>query len=437
MSKKAAFLDTMLFLHFRSLDSIDWLSLLGSYEVELVLAPVVCRQLDRHKDQHPMPGLRRRARSSVQRLRAWLGASATAVVRQGVTLRLVDTDPGIDFGTHNLSREVEDDQLIATAIEYQRTNGQEVFVVTDDFLLAAKARKAGFGVVVPSDSDRLPEASSEEAKKLKKLEAENQRLKGRRPRLVVSFLSGADHEKVELKPLGPLSIEAKEQELTELGKRYPLRSIAIDAPQSPGQDPGRASVVLGGIALTQFAVSLKREEDLRYNNKLEDYYKEYTQYLEWEHEHRQMLSTSVTFSLQVANAGTAVARDIDLVVRAKVPVRIYKEHDKSLMGPPVPSPPDGKPRPWDLWLPSRLVPPIRALEPAAVSVDVENFANDFEISAHIRKLKHTQREHLGPFVVVFESASDVRPFQLSYSLNSEDLAENLEGTLHLVVSIAQ
>ena len=51
MDKKAAFVDTMTFLHFRPLNEIDWTARLESDEVELLLAPVVLRELNCHKDR--------------------------------------------------------------------------------------------------------------------------------------------------------------------------------------------------------------------------------------------------------------------------------------------------------------------------------------------------------------------------------------------------
>jgi predicted ribonuclease YlaK len=239
MSRIHAFIDTMLFLHFRQLDEVDWLDLLGADEVELLVAPVVWRQLDRHKDRHSVAGLRDRAKTSVRRLRGWLGPSASGSVRPGVTVRLHHADPKINFAERGLSRDVEDDQLVATVIEYQQSVAEPAVLVTDDYLLATKARALHLQVVEPRESDRLPEASSEDELRIKKLEAENQRLRGRRANLVVTLDSGEKHKEVRLPPLGELTADEKQRRLAQVKAKYPPRVIPEDRPPSRDRDPGR------------------------------------------------------------------------------------------------------------------------------------------------------------------------------------------------------
>ena len=52
-SKIAPFPDTNLFLHYRPLHEIDWCSLLHSSTVEIKIAPVVARELEKQKTLNP------------------------------------------------------------------------------------------------------------------------------------------------------------------------------------------------------------------------------------------------------------------------------------------------------------------------------------------------------------------------------------------------
>ena len=428
----------MLFLHFRQLDEIDWPGLFGADEVELLVAPVVWRQLDRHKDRHSVPGLRERAKTSVRKLRAWLGSPRTGSVRSGVTVRLEYADPKIDFAEHSLSREVEDDQLLAKVIEYREAVAEQVVLVTDDCLLVAKAQAARVEVVQPPESARLPDATSEEELRIKKLESEIQRLRGRRAELVVTLDSGDQYKEVRLQPLGELTAEEKEEWLARVRAKYPLRIIPEDRPPSNDRDPGRMALkAFGNFGL--FAANLTRQEDLAYNKRLKAFYEEYERFLEIEHAYRQMLSMRAEFSLVVANKGTAVAGDIDLVVKVHAPLDAQVVETWKWAAPTPPDAPDE--RPYDPvlgnlpYLAPRLDLPD--LGPDDVSSSVEDGEGGPEIRGHIRKLKHTQSERFGPFAVIYRSADEIDSVKLTYTLNTETLPENVEGMLHLVVTVGQ
>jgi len=97
-----AFLDTNLFLHFRPLHEVDWPALLKDQPVELLLAPIVVRELESHKDQHSSKKLRARARESVGRIAELLEEREEGPLREHVTLRLLTTEPLIDFREHRL-----------------------------------------------------------------------------------------------------------------------------------------------------------------------------------------------------------------------------------------------------------------------------------------------------------------------------------------------
>ncbi len=62
------FPDTPNFLHYQTFEQIDLPALLGADAVVLVIAPIVIRELNDHKDSHPTPRLRKRAAAAIGRL---------------------------------------------------------------------------------------------------------------------------------------------------------------------------------------------------------------------------------------------------------------------------------------------------------------------------------------------------------------------------------
>jgi hypothetical protein len=134
--------------------------------------------------------------------------------------------------------------------------------------------------------------------------------------------------------------------------------------------------------------------------------------------------------------GTAVAKDIDLVVESGARVTVIDKADSKRPRPPGEPIADRDPlgmTPTALASLSFRPPAIAALD-LDVSSRVETFEAGFRITAHIPKLKHTVTERLGPFVLIFPSVAAIAPLTMHFQLNSESLLENLEGNLHVVAA---
>jgi rRNA-processing protein FCF1 len=58
---KNLFLDTNIYLHYQSFDQIDWWKLLTSRRNTLSVSSVVLNELDKHKDEHRIRRIRKRA----------------------------------------------------------------------------------------------------------------------------------------------------------------------------------------------------------------------------------------------------------------------------------------------------------------------------------------------------------------------------------------
>lgn len=440
MGTKVAFLDTMIFLHFRQIDEVDWCRELDCEGVELVIAPVVYRQLDRHKDKHPVAALRERAKTAVSKLRSLLRHGSSANVRDDVTLTFEHADPVIDFAAHRLVKDVEDDQLIASMLQRAHGRpGEEIILVSDDLLLEHKARASGFTAVIPGEANRLPDTPTEEQKRLKQLEAENRRLSHRRPDLKVTFATGEQRYEVVLTPMPSWTAAYKEERMRKIRAAHP--PLPIPGPvQYPtitvdGDEVGPESQVLLESPLAE--VRRKYNEDA-----LQDYYRAYGEYLDRQEVYEIIQSRSIRMDLVLTNDGTAVARDIDIMLEIPGAVKVFEGSDELLECPEEPEEPEepsftarapflGSFGSLDMEAvgPAMNIPSI--YEP---SIDVvENSAKGAKVEISLRKLKHRKSEPLPSFLLLFTNEEAIAPVQLTYTINSEDLLENQVGTLHLVV----
>src|SRR3989442_566400 len=84
------FLDTNILLHFQTFNEVDWPKVLNATQVCLVLAPIVLRELDKHKDDYHNERRRNRARVILSQLKPLLEAETLAEqlpqVRNNVSL---------------------------------------------------------------------------------------------------------------------------------------------------------------------------------------------------------------------------------------------------------------------------------------------------------------------------------------------------------------
>ncbi len=186
------FLDTNIFLHFRPFDEVKWIDIFGAPYVVLVTAPVVVRELDQHKDQHPLSKIRDRARTTLKKIeRIGLGEVDTTLPKN--TKLEYAKEPGIDFQQHGLSREVNDDHLIASCLTYRELEpSARIVVVSDDTGPRLKSRQHGFEVVSLPEEYKLPSALDAVEKERRQLQRRVQQLENRFPKLKLAFANEAD-----------------------------------------------------------------------------------------------------------------------------------------------------------------------------------------------------------------------------------------------------
>jgi predicted ribonuclease YlaK len=130
---KIVFLDTNIYLHYQDIDQIDWLKVVQADAVIIVVPPITIRELNKHKDSHSMARVRKRAGAILKKLSELFGSSLQAQLKSCVAIHLEDSYSLIDFGAHHLSREIQDDNLIASIIMYRNEMPDtEIILATTD-----------------------------------------------------------------------------------------------------------------------------------------------------------------------------------------------------------------------------------------------------------------------------------------------------------------
>lgn len=427
---KTLFLDTNIFLHYRSIEELDWLTLTQSSEVLLIVPPLVLRELDKHKHSHPSAKVKKRARSVVARLNELFERSETALLRPGTTLTVIPLEPTIDFAAHQLRSDISDDFLIGTIIEYRQNHPQaDVAVVAADYGLKLKAKAKGLAIVSLDDTFRLPEEDDSSEKRIKQLEAELRESKISIPKLEIHFAGKTQHIRFVL--VGPKQQDSNfiTDNLTELRRKYP-----------PLQSPSAKLTPVEQAMLGAYQLGMIPEEEYtRYNQELAAFFERYECYLRDLHREDEMMARTFSLNMELVNTGTCPAEDIDLHLHFPDGFQLFDEDDRPQRSDP-PRPPDRPRTMYDrlgqrlsMSLPDSYGALTKFSSVGNVSSPSIERTNSYDVRWHVRKLKHFLSEPLNPLYFTFDSFETAASFQVEYTLHMANAPKQVSGQLQVII----
>lgn len=282
--------DTNTLLHFKRPDQVDWQALVGTRDVEIVLAAVPVHEIDKHAIQHNIARTRERARDLKSWIRTLLKAEGGA--------RIESREPTA-FLTDGLDPNVPDDRLIATALMLQ-AEGHEVAIYTDDTLIHAKARGRPIQVIFPLETDKLKEEPDPLRKENEELRRELNTIKLRQPRLSLGWGSGDS----------PLVIAMPAPAIGDVRSAAQERQILRPLPD-PDQPSAGGSTRIGGVDLAAIgrfsSFGPSQQEVASYNQDLEAYHQAYERYIADLERWAYIRSRVVALSFIAKNDGSAPA----------------------------------------------------------------------------------------------------------------------------------
>jgi rRNA-processing protein FCF1 len=394
--------DTNLILHFRRLDELDWCELAGTAPCRVIITPVLMRELERNKVHNPNAKLRQRARDAITWLADRFEAQDPISLREDVTLVLDEQEPLIDFAEHRLSRDIMDDHLIASGLDWAQRSNEEVAIATSDSGLALKLRSRPISYLQPAEKWRLPDAVDAERTEVRELRRQLERERSRRPNLTVQFDDEGNSITVGPEPVdSPRSLE----EIRAVFQPMTLHDYMA-------ADDSRE---LGGPRI------YSSEPIDAYNHALHRFFEEYAGYLVRHAAWGEQESRTIELAFSLANIGSAPASNIDVRLNFPSQVELLSAADGP-EEPDEPTPPQ-KPRPN-----SRSVQIPRAI-PLGVPFQTPPERGEGEpqilrdgraVDYFFRALKHDCASHLEPVLVRFPSRAQMKPFEIEVSITCNE-----------------
>ena len=319
--------------------------------------------------------------------------------------------------------------------------------MTADLGLKLKARSRQIEVLTLPDELKLPEEPDPNEIRIKKLEAKVRELSAALPELRIAFDDGSDHKRFRVFKVQELSPGIIDPCLAQVRDHYPKLSTSTGLSAAPGSGP---DLVYGQLAEKPraFTAPFKRlapEDISRYNDQLESFYHEYTEFLPQLWEYQATCARQVEIELRLCNAGTAPADDIDVALHFPDGFSV-RDSDKR-GGPPIPPEPPGIPVPWILkhlgmgnWrMLQRHINPMAHFRMPDIGPlgnvsgpDIRK-SGSYDVGFQVRRLKHGFSEPMAPLLLTFDSFDSAQSFQIDYRINAANMPRESEGQLHVII----
>jgi len=431
------FFDTMVFLHYRSVEEINLDDLLGPPPHTIVLPRITLRELDKHKNTHSSSRIRERARRMLKKIERW---AAGEQVRPGVTLEFVARVPTLDYSSLGLNADWADDVLIASVLQYRtdHANDHEVTLVTQDSGPRLTASQLGLRVYELPEKYKLPPEQDP-------LEAENRELlrtisalQNALPKLSVSFAGSdlpEDHARFVL-PCPPESMDDEiEKKLEELRAKMPKQR----PPQATHPNSNDWSALIQAEVLrTSILDPIPLEEYERYNRDVEEYLKSYEHFMRITWEAQAATRRSIRFEIDIRNAGTAPAEDVDVLFHFPDGFQLFSEDNMPAI-PSEPRPPR-KPRTrmqqmtdniehvGNFNLAHASLPDFTM--PSSFSIER---SHSYDVRDHFQRIKHGDGVTLPQLFLTFDSYKTATSFSCDYTIRPANLPSPITGKLYFVI----
>lgn len=310
-----AFLDTNIFLHFQLFTEIAWDKILHAKFVTLVIPPIITKELDKHKYNHRSERVKERAIKVTKRFAELLHSNGE--VRPNVRIQFERVQPQSEFKKYNLSKESQDDHLIASIIRFQNESGNKAILVTNDITLKIKAHQLEIEILELEEKYQNKNEENPDKKKIKDLEKELLELKVKIPKLKLVSKEGTEEIIAQTLSAESFVDENFEHELIKIKQQYPLITETYKPkrtirPIVNGKPYGEEKVEfkLPSGEVKQAGLSIVK----KYNKELEEFYKEYEKFLNEKTRINNLRSRTVRLQIKLKNDGNSPAERFHVVL---------------------------------------------------------------------------------------------------------------------------
>jgi PIN domain-containing protein len=426
--KSHLFPDTNVLIHFPALDGLDWRALCKTDEVVVHISQSVLGELNKIKEIGDSKRVRKRAASVQRRLKQLIGSPADSrQLAPKISVEFEVETPDIS-AYPGLNVTIADDMLVASVLQFRRSDTERSVIVTDDngLGLMVKAGRWEIETIEPPATERLPEEPDPDEKEKEEL---RRQLAAIRNALPIPKLRFSDGE-LMFKMAGPP--DDQESNAQQAIQRERDKHRFLPEPKEVESTEKLSARALAAMN-DNYASFVERDpvQVKKYNDALEEYFAQFEKVFR---ENAQIRRRIVKIELAVENTGAAPARD--LLVRMHFPdgFMILEKGKRGNVFRKMPEPPlrPGHFRPWfdpRSWT-ANLSDIALPISPNAPSLSIHK-TNSYEVCWHVPKLRQRGRSEVDAIYILFDD--EPFSFHIDYSIVADNLPDAVLGKLHVVV----
>lgn len=178
------FLDTNSFLEFQPFESIKWTEICGEQEFAIVIAPVVIRELNKHKDNS-----RGRKRERARKARKRINEIVRGIIPSKLNVLICKNPSKEAFEHPDFHKDIADDWLIFSAYEFDAGNDKKVIISNDSGIFII-AQQFGLNSIEIPDKYLVPFELTDEEIQIKELQKRLAEYESTLPKVSLSFYKG-------------------------------------------------------------------------------------------------------------------------------------------------------------------------------------------------------------------------------------------------------
>jgi len=439
------FIDTMIYLHYQSINDINFHEFLGDNPIKIIIPRITIRELDKEKNTNSSDKIRERAKKVLKNVEEITNLNTE--IRDKVSLELYPEKPKINFDKKNLDPNWNDDYLIATIIQFKIDNPgkDKIILITQDTGPIFSAKNLGIDVIKMPEKYKLPIELGKLELENKELKKTIEKLQNALPSLSLGFSDSdgktLDNATFYLKKQKKYSDKDIENKINKLKQKYPKMEFSKEKNSKDSKTVYDGLLAVQNIMQNIFNTIPKEEYD-KYSKEIDKYLKEYKKYLE-EINSLDYISRSIRFQLEIKNDGTAPAEDVSICISFPNGFELYTiDEFLELPLPEEPSPPE-KPFSQAEKLSNMLHYSIPDISNINLKNDFANFkelptfslkkTNSYELTDHFNRIKHGEEAKLPELFLIFDSFEVAKSFKVKYIIRPANLPEPVEGELNFVI----
>ena len=432
MTDKHIFLDTMVFLHYKPINQVDFDRLFNVNKVIILIPRITLRELDEQKNTNPKSKIRSRAKNNLSNIEKWLKSNEP--IRENVFVKYYSNMPiDVNFKSHGLNENWNDDILLATVFQYKLENPiEDVCFISQDTGPKLTAKHLHIDSIQLPDEYKLPVVVDSKEKEILELKKTIEDLQTAVPEISVCFAGDNKHQThKKFKMQSPSSnIEENIQALlSELKEKHPK------------QYPDNSTSVKKTLIFDFINNAISQDEYDRYNKEIKGYYEDYEKYLNDKWKFQEVQKRTIPFQIEIHNTGKIPADDVDVYLYFPDGFELFEEDDLPTL-PDKPKPPNLPRTPIEILNSFRIdsiysrnfdMPDILTQRTNYISNFKITKTDSYKINDKFDRIKHGDYAILPELVIVFDSYENAKSFSCDYIIRPANLPKAVMGKLNFVI----